>query len=101
VAGHAGYSFLDLSMPFQSEMYLEFGVLGIALVVGAVCWGLARLDAVWLTAPDSRLAALVPYATFGVLYLIRGPSGTSTPIYLTTAVLLWLGLGNAPSGPLD
>ncbi len=95
VAGHAGYSFVDLSMPVQSEMYLEFGVIGMVIAIGVICWGLARLDDAWLFAPEGRLAALVPYATFAVLYLVRGPAGTSTPIYVTAAAMLWLGLRRA------
>ena len=97
VADARGYSFTDLSEPLHAELYLNFGVVGVAVglfLLGRV-W--ARLDAAHLRSATSRLGGFVPYVAFAQLGLIRGPLGSLTPVFLTTGVLIWIGLTRARS----
>jgi len=92
VADARGYSFTDLSEPLHAELYLNFGVAGV--VVGLFLLGRvwARLDAAHLRSATTRLSEFVPYVAFAQLGLIRGPLGSLTPVFVTTGVLIWIGL---------
>ncbi|MGY1652036.1 hypothetical protein [Geodermatophilus sp. SYSU D01119] len=92
VAAHRGYAFTNLSLPFHTELYVDFGVLGMCVILFGIAAAARRCDLAWTRAPDSGLALLVPYASLAVLSIIRGPIGSNAPVYLTNLVLIGLGL---------
>jgi hypothetical protein len=91
VAAHRGYVFTNLSQPFDSEMYVEFGVVGMVVVLLALGWALGRLDTAWLDEPLSIAAMITPAFALAMLGVVRGPLGANTPIYLTFIGLAVLG----------
>jgi hypothetical protein len=93
VARHRGYLFDNLSLPYGSEMYLQFGVVGFIGGMIALALLVRRLDSAWLLRPTSRAASMVPYLAISMVSIIRGPMGSLGPVYLTTAALIFLGLG--------
>lgn len=88
VAENRGYTFTNLSLPLPGEIYLEFGLPGVSLIMFG--WGRLwrRLDRAWLAGTRTRSGALVPYLTMAQLGLLRGPVGSLVPIYGTTVLLL-------------
>ena len=93
VAEHRGYEFTNLSLPFHSEMNMEFGVIGMVLVMLLLGYFLGRIDQSWQVAPLSRAALMAPYISMAMLGVIRGPLGANVPVWLTVVGLLYLGLG--------
>lgn len=89
VAEHRGYAFTDLSLPVSAELYLNFGVVGVAVGMFALGALWARLDHAWLTAPGSLLAVLAPVVATQQFGLIRGPMGSLAPV-IGSIVLLSL-----------
>jgi hypothetical protein len=92
VAQHRGYVFTNLSMPLHSEFYLDFGVIGMCVVLFLIALLARRCDTAWLYKPDSRLAMLAPYACLAAVSMIRGPIGSNGPVYLTNLGLIGFGL---------
>lgn len=103
VSGHAGYVFTNLSLPIHAEFYLEFGWPGVvmcALLLGAIA---ARLDTAWRGQDGSRWMYVAPYMALAIIGIVRGPSGSQTPVWLPVVLLLAIGL-KAPSrrtAPVD
>lgn len=92
VASNRGYSFTNLSLPLPAELYVDLGLIGL-LAIFALGWVASRSDDAWLRITVSPVASvLVPYFAAAVFGLIRGPLGSLAPIYLTTFVLLGLGV---------
>lgn len=96
VAANRGYWFTNLSMPVHSEMYLEFGVVGVVVFAAAVGHAWSRIDDAWLHRPGSRSAWLVPYLSLAELGIIRGPLGSLAPVWLTVLILLAVGVVRRP-----
>lgn len=92
VAEHRGYEFTNLSLPLPAELFLDFGMVGMVVLMFLLGWGLGWMDTQWLLSPDSRTATLVPYASLAMLGVLRGPLGSNAPVYLTTLGLLFLGV---------
>lgn len=101
VASNRNYSFTDLSLPFHSEMYIEFGVIG--MVVAMILFGVfaSRADASWLTGGSTRFGLAAPLIAVALLGFLRGPLGSLAPIYLTAVGLFLLGLKRAGTDPKD
>lgn len=92
VAEHRGYVFTNLSMPLHGEMYIEFGPIGMVLIVGTLAIMGGRLDAAWTRGDGSVASQLVPYLSLAGLSIIRGPLGANAPVYITAAILILVGL---------
>lgn len=92
VAANRGYWFTNLSLPFHAEMYVEFGIVGMVLIVFWLARLGRRLDWAWLTDPRSTAGLLAPYVAVSTLLILRGPLGSLVPVYLTTAGLIFLGV---------
>jgi hypothetical protein len=92
VSAHRGYVFQNLSLPFQGELFLEFGWPGLILITGGIALLIRRVDDAWVRAPSSRVGQLAPYVAVSALSVIRGPLGSNGPVYLSTLGLLYLGL---------
>lgn len=88
IAQSAGYSFVNLSLPLHAELFLDFGVVGMVLCMFALGFGIARMDHAWLTATDSRLAMLVPFAAVAIVGLLRGPLGSMVPAFMPVVILV-------------
>lgn len=97
VATHRGYWFTNLSLPFHAEMFVEFGIVGMVLVVFLVARLGRRMDVAWQAAPLSSAGLLAPYAAVASLLVIRGPLGSLAPVFLTTAGLILLGVRRRPA----
>jgi hypothetical protein len=94
IAEYRNYHFTNLSLPFPAELYLEFGVMGMAVVMLMMGWLWQCLDRAWLTRPDSLLSAIAPLVATQQLGFLRGPMGSQIPsigavLLLATAVLYW------------
>ena len=92
VAENRGYEFTNLSLPFPGELYLEFGVFGVA--AGMFLWGRGwrQLDEAWSAGTDSLAARMVPYFAIAQLGVLRGPVLSQYPIYASTTMLLLFAL---------
>jgi hypothetical protein len=97
VAQDRGYQFTNLSMPVGSELYLDFGLVGMTLLLGVLGYLLGRVDLKWLQDPQSRLALIAPLVAVAMFGVIRGPIGASSPIYLSALIPVFLGLRPARS----
>lgn len=103
VASNRGYYFTNLSLPFPAEVYLEYGFLGIALIMMALGYFCARSDNAWQSGKFTRLAMLAPILSVAMLGFMRGPLGSLAPVYVTAILLVTLGIikvGNPRSVPL-
>lgn len=92
VAGDAGYDFTNLSLPIHAELYLEFGIAGVAVGMLAVGWAAAHIDSAWRTGADTRLTVLAPVFALAMLGFVRGPLGSLVPIYAAAIVLVLVSL---------
>lgn len=92
IAENAGYVFTNLSLPIHAEFYLEFGWVGIIVGMGGIGLLAGRMDHAWLSAPDSKLAMIAPYAALAMLGIIRGPIGSQVPVWGAVVILLMLGI---------
>jgi hypothetical protein len=104
VAEDRGYWFTNLSMPIHSEVYLEFGLIGLLVFAWLLGHVWTRMDAAWLDRPGSRAAWLVPYLCMAQFGLIRGPLGSLAPVWLPVVLLLALAVRRVPAGvpePVD
>lgn len=89
VAVNHGYSFTNLSLAPNAEMYIEFGWVGVFCVFMIVGWLLAALDEQWLT--FGRYVPIAAYSVFAQIGLARGPLGSQVPVILFTFIFLFLG----------
>jgi hypothetical protein len=96
VAAHRGYWFTNLSMPVHSEVFLEFGLVGVLAFAVALGYAWARIDTAWLTRPAGISAWLVPYMSLAELGFIRGPLGSLAPVWLSGVLLLAAGVRRRP-----
>lgn len=92
VATHRGYVFTNLSLPVQAEMYVDFGIVGMAVAMFLLASAGRRCDLDWAAGVRSRLAMTTPYASLACLSIIRGPIGANGPVYLTNLLLIGVGL---------
>ena len=92
VAERRGYAFTNLSLPFHAEMYLDFGPVGMALILFLLASLGRRCDLDWASGIGSRAALMAPYACLASLLIIRGPVGSVGPVYLTNLGLIAAGL---------
>lgn len=107
VAARRGYAFTNLSLPLHAEAYLDFGPVGMALLMFLIASAGRRCDLDWAGGVQSRAALMAPYACLATLSIIRGPIGSNGPVYLTNIGLIAIGLllarrsTPAPSGTPD
>ena len=101
VAANRGYKFTDLSLPFHAEMYVEFTVVGMIIVM--IIFGIfaSRTDASWLAMASTRLGLAAPLIAVALLGFLRGPLGSLAPVYLTAVGLFLLGLKRTRTRPKD
>ena len=92
VAGNRGYAFTNLSLPLHAELYIEFGLIGMAICMVAFGWLCASSDSSWLLGSASRLGLLAPVLSMAMLGILRGPLGSLAPVYLTALGLTFLAL---------
>ncbi len=92
VASFRGYEFTNLSLPINAELYVEFGVIPMILIVLVGAIFLGRLDNRWQLSAGSRGAAMVPVLAMAILGMLRGPLGAQGPVYLTIIGLVLLAL---------
>jgi hypothetical protein len=98
VAEDRGYWFTNLSMPIHSEIFIEFGVVGLVLFAWFVGRLWSRMDDAWLHRPASRAAWLVPYLCMAELGAIRGPLGSLAPVWVPVVLLLAVAVQHVPAG---
>jgi oligosaccharide repeat unit polymerase len=91
VASNRNYSFTNLSLPIQAELFIEFGLGGMAVVMFVFGWLWARLDTAW--ARGGHWEIVVAYLTLAQIGLIRGPLGSLSPVYGLATVLLLISIG--------
>ncbi|WP_299954890.1 hypothetical protein [uncultured Modestobacter sp.] len=91
VASNRNYSFVNLSLPLHAELYVEYSIIGLLLVMAVIGVLWARADSRWMTQRGGRFLQLVPYLALAQLGMIRGPLGSLAPIWLTTSALVLLG----------
>jgi hypothetical protein len=104
IAVHRGYTFTNLSLPIQAEMYVDFGTVGMLTALIALASAGRRGDRDWASGVGTRASLMVPYASLACLSIIRGPIGANGPVYLTNLGLIGLGLlltRWSPAGPLS
>lgn len=92
IAEARGYDFTNLSEPLHAELYLEFGLVPMLALMAIVGVIISRIDIGWLGSPGSALAIIAPYVAVAQYGLLRGPFGSLAPVYLSTMILLVLGL---------
>jgi hypothetical protein len=92
VATHRGYAFTNLSLPLDAELFIDFGAVVMILILLTAGTVLGRMDTLWLVAPASRSALMVPYLGVAMLGVIRGPLGSAAPVYLTVIGLLFIAI---------
>ncbi len=86
VASNHGYSFTNLSLPINAELYIDFGWIGVIVLFFIVGWTFARLDNLWQT--DSDWAAAVAFLSLAQVGLIRGPLGSQVPVMVFVVYIL-------------
>ncbi|MGB0789634.1 MAG: hypothetical protein ACPGQR_08885, partial [Marinirhabdus sp.] len=80
-----GYHFTNLSNPYVSEGYINFGWLGIvffAIVLAAVFIVMGS----WLKSGDYLIKIMAFYLAMHMIYLLRGDLGSSYSYYVGTLV---------------
>jgi hypothetical protein len=92
VATHRGYSFTNLSLPIQAELFVDFGIVGMAVALFLFASAGRRCDLLWAAGAGLRMAWIAPYASMACLSIIRGPIGANGPVYLTNLALITVGL---------
>jgi len=92
VASFRGYEFTNLSLPINAELYVEFGVIPMILIVLVGAIFLGRFDNRWQLSAGTRGAAMVPVLALAILGILRGPLGAQGPVYLTIIGLVLLAL---------
>ncbi|MBP2419985.1 O-antigen polysaccharide polymerase Wzy [Microbacterium imperiale] len=98
VATHAGYAFTNLSMPIHAELYMQFGVVGVAAGMLALGYFTSRVDAAWMSGSGAKLGYFAPYLAMVMFGLLRGPLGSLVPIYMPTFIVLAIGIAARPRG---
>lgn len=101
VAMSRNYDFTNLSLPIHAEIYIEFGVVGVVVLLFMLGLFCARADVQWLTLRRTKLAVLAPVFAMAMWGLIRGPLGSLAPIYGTAILLIWFGLRTLKSQPIQ
>jgi hypothetical protein len=89
VAADRGYAFLNLSLPLWAELYIDLGVVGVALGMGLLGYVSRRLDLAYASQDASlgqHMAVLVAVAQVG---LLRGPLGGSVVFFGTVVAIGW------------
>lgn len=96
VAGSRGYEFQNLSLPFWTEVFLEFSLVGVVVLFFYYGRLARRLDA-WVGRSGANLATGLAVAFAACqIGLLRGPLGAQIPFAGAALVILLLGmfLGN-------
>lgn len=99
VAANHGYSFTNLSLPLPAEMYIEFGWMGMVVVLFMLGYLFSRIDDAWLQGGVTSLGVLAPVMALSILGLVRGPLGSLAPVYLTTILLILLAVAGRTETP--
>lgn len=87
VAGNHGYTFTNLSLPTNAELFIDFGWLGVVVIFLIVGWTFSRLDNLW---GQPKWLSLVGFLALAQIGLIRGPLGSSVPVMIFTILGLLL-----------
>lgn len=92
VAANRGYAFTNLSIPLHAELYIEFGIIGMAACLFVFGWFCSRSDYAWLHGLNGRMGVLAPMLAMAMLGLLRGPLGSLAPVYVTALALTFFAL---------
>ncbi|SNS90454.1 hypothetical protein SAMN04488107_4251 [Geodermatophilus saharensis] len=92
VAENRGYEFTNLSLPVHSELFVDFGTIGMVVALALLATAGRRCDLDWTRGARTRWALAAPYACLACLSIIRGPIGANAPVYLTNLGLIAVGL---------
>lgn len=90
IAASRSYKFENLSLPFWSEMYLNFGVFGMLIVMFLYGRIARRLDHLVRTGSQHRLAILAPLLAAWQIGFLRGPLGAQIPSLAATLFIAWI-----------
>lgn len=101
VAAFAGYRFTNLSLPIHAELYMQLGLLGVAMGMLGIGFTAGRLDAAWLGAPLSKMAMIAPVAALATFGVLRGPLGAQVPVWLPIVLLLLLAVRSGDRKVVD
>ncbi|MET4003017.1 oligosaccharide repeat unit polymerase [Arthrobacter sp. UYCu511] len=90
VAESAGYSWTNLSLPLHAEFYMEFGYIGMIILMIFMGWLIFRLDEIWLYSATAPHAVISAYISFAMLGIMRGPIGAQIPTWGLVVALLYI-----------
>lgn len=90
VASNHGYSFTNLSLATNAEIYIDFGWIGIVVLFTLAGALYSYLDALWESSVNAY--ALVGFLSVAQIGLIRGPMGSNVPPFVFTLMLLLFGM---------
>lgn len=79
VATNHGYTFTNLSLPTNAELFIDFGWLGVIVIFLLVGWIFSHLDTHWVNVKWLPLIAFLSLTQVGV---IRGPLGSQIPVII-------------------
>lgn len=95
VATNRGYSFTNLSLPIQSEVWVDLGWLGMVMVFFAIGFGWSKLDGAW--SGRTHLAPVTAVLAVAQIGLIRGPLGAQLPVVAVAIAVVAVGTHFASS----
>lgn len=100
VAASRGYQFQNLSLPFWAEVFVEFGFIGVVVVLFFFGVLARRLDG-WVGGQPANLtkATALVFAACQI-GLLRGPFGAQVPFVGAAFVVLIVGVAGWPRGRL-
>ncbi|MFB7884620.1 O-antigen polymerase [Microbacterium sp. NPDC056057] len=87
VAESRGYVFQNLALPLWSEMYVEFGVIGMLLVFFIIGLYSRKADLAFVSGAATRLAMVTPVLAAVQIGVLRGPLGAQI-VFAATCVAL-------------
>lgn len=90
VAESRGYTFQNLSLPLWAEMYVEFGVLGMLIVLFVIGRLSRRADLEFRSGAPTRLAMITPVLAAVQIGVLRGPLGAQVVLAATCAFLAFI-----------
>lgn len=93
VAESRGYTFQNLSLPLWSELYVEFGVIGMIVLVFLIGRFSRRADDAFRAGAATTLALVTPVLAAVQIGVLRGPLGAQIVFAATCVFLVLILLG--------
>ncbi len=87
VAANHGYTFINLSLPTNAEIFIDFGWLGVAIMFVLVGAAFAWLDAKWVRGTPV-MQSLVAFCSLAAVGLMRGPLGSQMPVVIFVIMIM-------------